>query len=1173
MKFLLMPLMAIALLCISHSINAQDQFILPQLSPRSPNAAAIEKYGEIPVSLSNGTANVSIPLYTIRCGSLEIPVQLQYNYNGLKMDEIPSFTGLGWSLQAGGLINYEQRGLPDFSLEGTGMFTNGTYHAQDSLRLFLNHAMPPDRSNAYLQMLSEGWLDGEYDFYNYAFPGYQGSFYFDKDQKIIMVPENNLKASRHGDSFFIITDEKGNKWYFNVSDRNIAGPDPESQQVATRGFNGSASIYLSSVQSTSNRSVKFAYAPYPFSYTITQTSVSVMSERPYADCPGSRLNTDQTHYYLENNLLREIIFEEGRILFEMSTEPRKDIGQLSPGAFVPYLSRMQVLDRNNQPILEYGFHYTNGNRLQLDGITKTSATGAPIRWTFRYEGTQDYPKPFSKGKDHWGYYNGKGRGIPQADYATLVPGWKNNAVTVNRESNFAFGKTGLLRSIQYPTGGSATLEYEPNSIVFTRPSQLSGKYFLDYKYPSVSIPIIKADTDSLSELEGYFTLDSVTQVEISAHRAFQPKALINSVVILQKAGNPVNLLTALFRYDCSPYACALFGKAELGPGRYRYFLKRSAQDLDEVGGNARLTINKKVPVTVPVAASRYTIGGGRVVSIRYDDSAGNSLMKRYQYNDHYEDLGFTNMPQYISRTAISVNHFAACSRCGIRSNITEESQLPMTGNPVEYLEITEFPGKDSSNGSTVYRFSGTEDFYGGGSSPYLHPFKLNWRAGLVSQKTYRYNAGTMQLVMLDSNDHISVPIQAGITRGIKACYSDYCPIPGPGFNYFNYQLPTYFTERFYCKTSTQQYFDSSGSLLTRKEFIPGSSRHTLPTELRTFSKAGILVKEKISYSFDYDTLNCISPEAKGIRCLQRNHMLLPVEKLTISSIDGVDHITAATLLTYKADTPVPDRIFEIRLPEPLPLHLFNSSHILAGNFNKDSRYAETVYFKQYDRNLNLLEALSPGQPARSWQWLPYQQHPICEATGATQDELAYTSFEAEEPDSWKSKQPYANAIIKAPKPTTALSFSLMPNPAYSVTGNNSWDLGKGSLYKSGPGKGRSYILSYWSRAGAQSISGASSKITTGNKSNGWTYFEHSLVITGDTIVLSGTGLIDELRLYPPGASINTYTYTPLVGLSSACDSNNRIMYYEYDDQGRLMHIRDGKRNIRKKMEYNYADRK
>ncbi|MBO9632152.1 MAG: hypothetical protein J7578_03470 [Chitinophagaceae bacterium] len=1171
MKLLLTPVMVMALLCTFNIALSQQQFVLPQLSPKSPNAAALDRYGEIPVSLTNGTANISIPLYSIRAGALEIPILLQYNYNGLKMDEIPSFTGLGWSLIAGGIINYEQRGLPDFDLEGSGMFTNGTYHAKDSLQLFLSNKMPANRANAYLQLLTEGVLDGEFDLYQYTLPGYQGSFFLDQDQKIIMVPQNNLRATRGPGSLFTITDEKGNEWQFNTTDKNATGPDAEPQLLPGRGFNGSASIYLSQVKTINNRNIRFTYTPYPFSYAQSQKSVNVMSAKPYDDCPDSRSDLDRTHYYLENNLLREILFDEGRILFEMSTEPRNDIRKIAPAASIPFLSKMQVLDRNNKLILEYCFEYTNGNRLQLDAIRRTSLTDTPMRWQFKYEGSEKYPAIFSNGKDHWGFYNGIARGIPHAGYETLAPGWKGNASPVNRESNFEYGKTGLLRHIRYPTGGHAALHYEPNSILFTDPTQLQSKDYLQFQYPRTLVPVIEANTDESAEVEGYFTLDSSTQVEIYAYRASQPKALINSVVMLTEMGTTRDLLPFLLKVQCSPYACELKGSTQLAPGTYRYFLKRSDQDLENVEGNARLSIFKTAAVTSPVAASRYTVGGARIASIEHFDGTGSSMIKRYRYLDSYESLGFINIPQYISRTRISVNHYAACSLCGIRSSISEDSQLPLSGNPVEYLQVTEFSGKDDSQGATVFQFTPNQDYNAGGNAPYLHPFKLNWRSGLLSSKRiFRNNNGRMELVVLDSNTYAGIPVPGSITRGIKATYATYCPIRGLQFNSFNYQLPTYFTERYYCKNQSQYFIDSSGSLLTFTEQVPGSSKHTLPTEIRNSNKAGVLSKERISYSFDYDTLIMNDPEAKGIRCLQRKNILLPVEKLSIRTIFGVDHIVGAILLTYKADTPVTDKIFELHLPEPLPLAQFTGSRIQAGNFTRDSRYTQTVHFRKYDPFLNILDAVVTDQPEKAWIWSRSQQYPLCEAIGTNQQQLACTSFEDDQLGNWQSNQLPEKAIVTAPKLVTGLSSSLVPAPAYAITGKCSWDLVKGSLFKSGLTKGKTYILSYWSRAGVISIAGATGKMINGSSMQGWTYFEHTLISSKDTIYISGSGQIDELRLYPQGANIKTYTYEPLIGLTSECDANNKIIYYEYDHQGRLMHIRDGKRNILKKMEYNYS---
>jgi YD repeat-containing protein len=53
--------------------------------------------------------------------------------------------------------------------------------------------------------------------------------------------------------------------------------------------------------------------------------------------------------------------------------------------------------------------------------------------------------------------------------------------------------------------------------------------------------------------------------------------------------------------------------------------------------------------------------------------------------------------------------------------------------------------------------------------------------------------------------------------------------------------------------------------------------------------------------------------------------------------------------------------------------------------------------------------------------------------------------------------------------------------------------------------------------------------------------------------------------------MTTLTYEPLIGVTSQSDANNRILYYQYDDFGRLALIRDQDKNILKKICYNYFD--
>lgn len=89
------------LIFIYSSLPCFSQFNVQYQDPKSPEAYLFERYGDIPVTQYNGRQNLSIPLYTVEYGDIKLPLALTYNSNGIRVDEEASNVGLGWYFGTG----------------------------------------------------------------------------------------------------------------------------------------------------------------------------------------------------------------------------------------------------------------------------------------------------------------------------------------------------------------------------------------------------------------------------------------------------------------------------------------------------------------------------------------------------------------------------------------------------------------------------------------------------------------------------------------------------------------------------------------------------------------------------------------------------------------------------------------------------------------------------------------------------------------------------------------------------------------------------------------------------------------------------------------------------------------------------------------------------------------
>lgn len=103
--------------------------------PNSPEAFSMIQYSSPQANLYRGEVSIDIPFYTYSDSDFEIPISFSYRSGGHKPNVPYGVMGLGWSLNAGGFISREIRGIADESASPTNKdqykFVNKLYGDND----------------------------------------------------------------------------------------------------------------------------------------------------------------------------------------------------------------------------------------------------------------------------------------------------------------------------------------------------------------------------------------------------------------------------------------------------------------------------------------------------------------------------------------------------------------------------------------------------------------------------------------------------------------------------------------------------------------------------------------------------------------------------------------------------------------------------------------------------------------------------------------------------------------------------------------------------------------------------------------------------------------------------------------------------------------------------------
>lgn len=1165
-------------------------------------------YGQ--VNLQTGGAVFSLPLFDWKDHKSSLNVMIALNYtsgSGLKTNEVASNVGQGWSLIAGGMITRMQVGEPDDQKERSGnledinKYPNGYLYAsapayQGVPTAATKYPLYPHHNQLYKPRNSVT-EDRQLDYFAFQFNGKSGMFVlnapsaptYDGPSGDVGIPlgDTKLKITFQRDetllnqgirttiTSFIIQDVDGllykfsNKSLSKVLD--VSYCDKSLNYAQTQPNFEEGKIYYQSSFETRNEWIIDGWflSEVQDPFTNRVVTFSYGSPRMSANYAGADFSYNESSKYaiithkksvVQYQELSQIIFPDGHSAQFTYAKDRVDLPGMRAltSIDIKYTSEFKtrpisryllntsyfILNRYGTPVTAY---QKSVARLCLRSIRKIGVDlkedSPPYQFDY-YTGSDlpddIVPPPFSYKKDIWGFYNGDNSvdynfsflnsSISTLDYDD-VRGLcflrYNLGGTLLLNPKHGYAKNGLLKQIIYPTGGTLAYEYDQNWGTLNNVFQRVG---------GVHISATSATDGS------------------GANGCANPIRTIYNYV-LDQAGtssslwgieNPRNLLTLTNYYN--PEKKIYTGLA----CSYKYKYPGILSMQQAINLNTWQQILQVFTVVAGIASTATM-----VLDVIQFIAAGTGVGA----------LIIDAITTIINIAITCLNSYAKTETTNIYYNYDLNGASPL---PTQFkrVEVSESSG---NNGKTVYEFTSDAQY------PVWFPKNealsakqrfASWAYGLPL-KTTVYNASgkkvrqteneydtTFAKRLLKFNDKSFAGI-VGIKSQLVSCKSlvvkswsqrvtDYSAMnPGILLTSSTSDLLVdfngYYTGRINLKTTYERAFDENDETRIVQTITRYNYNELANYEVNAITDEqsnGDIITKRFTYSGDDIT------GGSAIYALQANNVIALPVTTTIANQTGLLHESRVEYTQLGSGTVKPGRVLERRYSSPgqattssfLEVKKFvydadgslatvkdDGKHVVSSLYEYDGRYLIATV-------VNADFSLSNGVPI---------------------DKCAYTSFETKSLGGW-----------------TAVG-TVSPPSSTSITGSQAFVLSTANnLPASSLNTSKVYRLTFWSSGGTVSVgSGAILKVS-GPTLKGFTFYEYELPLGTMQVTLTGSATIDELRLYPKMARMQTITYDPLIGKTSECDDNNRITYYEYDNLGRVQLIRDEKGNIVKMYEYN-----
>lgn len=360
--------------------------------------------------------------------------------------------------------------------------------------------------------------------------------------------------------------------------------------------------------------------------------------------------------------------------------------------------------------------------------------------------------------------------------------------------------------------------------------------------------------------------------------------------------------------------------------------------------------------------------------------------------------------------------------------------------------------------------------------------------------------------------------------------------------------------------------DGTNEIYTSKEYHFDNDWHGMPTRTEAPTSDGGWLETVTNYPGDYKE----GEEGEAVAgLLSRNRVEEPVETVTI--YHGAGNASEGRVIEAKAtvftEEGLPGRLYELGNLEgraEVPLQAFRYSNSATDGshpytegltpeedrrtaFNPDLRNYELKAEFVYGRFGTANEIRVTDRASYAYLWDDERQHPIASAANAIQNQVAFTSFE-DDRGGWD----YV--------------------PAVSTESHTGRQCFSGQELRSGTLPSGVYFVQLWTKgSNAVKVNGQDPLTSLPANAQGWVMAEWKLTDPGVITVSNPVGnLIDEVRLFPEGAHMTSYTYHPLYGVSSSTDANGVTTYFEYDGHGRLKAVLDQSHHVIRSYEYHYA---